>query len=119
MSKIKLFISLSVLLLAVLACNFIAPTEQPSSLPLTVIAEPTSSSQNTILQSEDQVPRIPLEKALVGLQSGAAVIVDVRSTQAYDASHVQGAVSMPLFDIESNIDSLSLEKDQWIITYCT
>ena len=74
---------------------------------------------NDVLQSEDQVPRIRVEQALAAVQSGAAVIVDVRSTEAYDASHVEGAISIPLLDIESNIDALPLEKDQWIITYCT
>jgi hypothetical protein len=101
-----------------LSCNFIAATETADP-QVTVITEPTSSSPNNILQSEGQVRRIPIEQALAALQSGAVVIVDVRSTQAYDASHVQGAISIPLFDIESNIDALPLEKDQWIITYCT
>jgi rhodanese-related sulfurtransferase len=71
------------------------------------------------LQSEAQVPRIPVEQALAALQSGAAVIVDVRSMEAYDASHVAGAISIPLAEIETNPTGLSLEKDQWIITYCT
>ena len=102
----------------VLSCNFIAPT-QTAVPPVTVITEPTSSLQNNVLQSEDQVPRIPVQQAFAALQSGAAAIVDVRSTQAYDMSHIQGAVSIPLFDIESNPNDLPLEKNQWIITYCT
>lgn len=117
MSRSKILISLSVLLLASLACNFVAPA-QSTPPPLTVIVEPTSS-QGNVLQSEDQVPRIPIEQALGAVQSGAAIVVDVRSTQAYEASHVPGAISIPLFDIESDPDGLPLDKDQWIITYCT
>jgi rhodanese-related sulfurtransferase len=84
-----------------------------------MIVEPTFPPQGNVLQSEDDVPRIPLEVALAALQSGAAVIVDVRSAQAYEINHVAGAISIPLFDIESDPNSLPLEKDQWIITYCT
>ena len=101
-----------------LSCNFVAPT-QDGPPPVTVIAEPTFPSQTNVLQSEAEVPRIPVEQALGAIQSGAAVVVDVRSVQAYDASHVAGAVSIPLAEIETNPNGLPLEKDQWIITYCT
>lgn len=118
MSRSKILISLSVLLLASLACNFVAPAESTPP-PLTMIVEPTFPPQGDVLQSEDQVPRIPVEQALGAIQSGAAVVVDVRSLQAYEASHIVGAISIPLFDIESNPNGLPLDKDQWIITYCT
>ena len=116
--KIKTLTVIVSLLLTMVACNFAAPTGQSTPPALTVIAEPTSSSQN-VLQSESQVPRIPVEQALAAVQSGAAIIVDVRSAQAYDDSHVAGALSIPLADIENNPNGLALEKDQWIITYCT
>lgn len=118
MSRSKILISLSVLLLASLACKFIAPTE-PSTPPLTVIVEPTTSTQGNVLQSEAEVPRVSVDVALNALQSGAAVIVDVRSTQSYEVSHIEGAISIPLAQIETNPNGLDLEKDQWIITYCT
>jgi phage shock protein E len=44
--------------------------------------------------------------------------VDVRSAQQYAASHVKGAISIPLDEIDANPTGLKLEKDQWIITYC-
>ena len=119
MSRRKIFISLSVLLLSALACNYIAPTAQPTMPPMTVIVEPTFPAQDDVLQSEDDVPRVPVEVALTGLQSGAAVIVDVRSKEAYDLSHIAGAISIPLAQIETNPTGLNLPKDQWIITYCT
>jgi len=114
----RIFAILTLLVLFIISCNFVAATATPN-LPVTVIVEPTSSSQDSVLQSEAEVPRIPVEEALAALQSGAAVIVDVRSTQAYDVSHIAGALSIPLAEIETNVNGLSLEKDQWIITYCT
>mgnify|MGYP003577648539 CR=1 FL=1 len=109
MSRIKIFISLSVLLLASLACNFVAPTE----------STPPPSSQQNILQSEADVPRISVEQALGAIESGAAIVLDVRSAQAYELSHIPQALSIPLATIEADPNSLPLEKDQWIITYCT
>jgi hypothetical protein len=126
MPKTKLILSLSILLLFTLACNFVAPTQTPIVLPptvipeLTVIVEPSSSSpQNKIPLSDAEVERIPVELALTALQSGAAVLVDVRSAQQYQASHIAGAISIPLDEINANPTGLNLDKDQWIITYCT
>ena len=60
-----------------------------------------------------------IEEARAALENGTAVIVDVRSPDAYETSHIAGAISVPLGEIERNPTGLSLEKDQWIITYCT
>jgi rhodanese-related sulfurtransferase len=65
------------------------------------------------------VPRISPEEAQAALESGAAVIVDVRSSEAFEASHVAGAISVPLGAIERDLANVPLDKDQWIITYCT
>ena len=119
MLKMKLIFSILVLILATLACNFVAPTKQPE-VPVTVIVEPTSAAQpDNVPLTEADVPRVPLEQAKVALDSGAAVIVDVRSAQAYEASHIPGAISIPLSEIETNPNGLNLGKYQWIITYCT
>lgn len=129
MSK-KLFLPLSVLILATLACNFMsqqlapkatnAPTLIPTAiLELTTIVEPTSSPRLDLPRDEAAVPRVSVEQAKAALDSGAAVIVDVRSAQSYQQEHIAGAISIPLADIEFNPTSLTLDKKQWIITYCT
>jgi hypothetical protein len=83
----------------------------------------SSFQHHTNLQTarltEAEVPRISLDRALVAFTAGEAVFVDVRSADAYAASHVAGAVSIPLTNIEIGVSNLSLKKDQWIITYCT
>jgi 3-mercaptopyruvate sulfurtransferase SseA len=105
MTKIKLIFPISALLLAILACNFVAPTSatRPGNIPLT----------------EAEVPRVSLEEAKLALESGNAIIVDVRGPEEYQESHIAGAISIPLGTIESNPASLELDKDEWIITYCT
>jgi 3-mercaptopyruvate sulfurtransferase SseA len=72
-----------------------------------------------IPQSEQEVPRVTVEEAKSAFESGKAIIVDVRSTESYEAGHAAGAISIPLNEFENNIGSIPLDKDQWIITYCT
>jgi hydroxyacylglutathione hydrolase len=72
-----------------------------------------------IPQTEADVPRVKVEEAKSAFDSGKAIIVDVRSAEAYAEGHAAGAISIPLTNFENNIEDLSLDKDQWIITYCT
>lgn len=117
--KTSLLLIITFLFLAVPACNFIAPTDEPQLAPTLIIEQNATPSQDGIPLTEAEVPRVPLEEALTAIQSGAAVVVDVRSAEAYAASHIAGAISVPLDEIESNPAGLDLDKDQWIITYCT
>jgi 3-mercaptopyruvate sulfurtransferase SseA len=72
-----------------------------------------------IPQTEADVPRVTVEEAKSAFDNGKAIIVDVRSAESYAAGHAAGAISIPLTEFENNIENLSLDKDQWIITYCT
>ncbi len=44
------------------------------------------------------------------------IVVDVRSKASYDKSHIIGAISIPLGDIEKRHEELP--KDKEIILYC-
>ena len=122
----NIFIGFSILLLTVVACNFVAPQAEPTSAP----AEPTQSvvftlepqpTQNSNVPplAEAEVPRISVEEAKIAYDSGEAVIVDVRAPDAYKDVHIAGAVSISLGEFEYNIANVPLDKDKWIITYCT
>ena len=102
--KINILLVVAVLTLTALACNALLPLPQ---------------SQDGIPQTEDAVPRVTAEEAKAAVDSGAAVIVDVRSKEDYEASHIASALFIPLCEFESNIAGLDLDKEQWIITYCT
>ncbi len=95
----------------------IAPT-QGQNPTLVVVLTPTQPSKR-LPATEAEVPRITVENAKAAFDNGEAIIVDVRSKQAYDVSHIAGALYIPLADMESNSPGLGLDKDQWIITYCT
>jgi 3-mercaptopyruvate sulfurtransferase SseA len=118
MKRIVLFLAL--LGLTVLACNSVAPQAEPTVAPLPTQPESVQQPQgNQPPLTEAQVPRISVSDAKAAIDSGQAILVDVRSADSYAAGHAAGAMSIPLGNFEVNIDKLSLEKDQWIITYCT
>ena len=117
MSKSKTILAIFVLLITTLACNALAPTAEP--IPTTIIEPVFTPAAGKIPLTEAEVPRVTLEEARVAIESGAAIVVDVRSKPAYDASHIASAIYIPLADIENNSAGLGLDKEQWIITYCT
>lgn len=115
--KQKTLVILSILLFTTLACQTlmpqtgrVAPTE-PLIVEKPVITIPPIT--------EDQVPRVDVHVAKAALDSGQAILVDVRDPEFYAEGHAAGSMSIPLVNFELNVDKLSFEKDQWIITYCT
>jgi 3-mercaptopyruvate sulfurtransferase SseA len=89
------------------------------TLVLLVLLSACAAQTPQIPQTEDTVPRVTVEEAKSVLDSGKAILVDVRSVEAYAEGHAAGAMSIPLSQFEVNIENMSLDKDQWIITYCT
>lgn len=63
------------------------------------------------------VPRISLKDTQAKLDKGQAVLIDVRTKEAYDQSHAVGAVSIPETEIDARISELS--RDKLLIFYCT
>ena len=117
MPKTKIFLAISMLIVAMLACNALSPTAEPTPV---VILEPTNPSHPSNLPAtEDDVPRVEVEVAYTAYVAGAAIILDVRSKASFSELHVVDALSIPLDQFEIDIDSVNLDKGQWIITYCT
>ncbi|HRJ74916.1 MAG TPA: rhodanese-like domain-containing protein, partial [Anaerolineales bacterium] len=98
-----------------LACNSILP----SNNDVTDLPTAPFNPQVQIPRTEDDVPRISLSGAKVAVESGQAILVDVRSAQSYADLHATDAISIPLDVFETNISSVPLQKTDWIITYCT
>jgi rhodanese-related sulfurtransferase len=89
----------------------------PASTEVLAPASPQSPAR--LPATEAEVPRVSLQDARAAIESGEAVVVDVRSDAAYAVSHIPGAINIPLGEIESNPTGLTLDKEKWIITYCT
>ena len=106
MKRIKIVCVIAVLAVFIASCSSATPTNQPES-------------QDGLPRTEAEVPRVSVEEAFTAVQNGEAIVVDVRNPESYEASHVPGALSIPLGQIETDLDSVTLDKEQWIITYCT
>ncbi|HRQ24386.1 MAG TPA: rhodanese-like domain-containing protein [Anaerolineales bacterium] len=116
MKPYKPLLAVAILVLAALACQTLIPSQtQSEPIPL---ANPTQPG-NPIPFTEADVPRISVTEAKTALDAGSAILVDVRSAEDYAAGHAAGSISIPLDNFESNIGGIPLEKNQWIITYCT
>lgn len=75
--------------------------------------QPLTSEEETF----PEIPRITLKDAFTAFQGGSAVFIDVRDADSYTNSHITGAQSFPLAQLEAHRIKLSTET--WIITYCT
>jgi 3-mercaptopyruvate sulfurtransferase SseA len=114
----KIFLVISILLFATLACNAVLPQTESTATPFTQVTA-TQQEQSTIPLTEAGVPRISAADSKAAFDSGKAIIVDVRSADSFAAGHIRGAINIPLTDIENNPAGVKLDKGQWIITYCT
>ncbi len=50
--------------------------------------------------------------------NNGAILIDVRSKEEYDEKHIDGAISLPVDSIESNVSSVVSDKNSEIIVYC-
>jgi len=103
-----LLIGAGVLLLAVAgALLFALPQNRAPATPLPQLVEETFP----------EILRVSLADARAAYDSGAAAFVDVRDGDSYTASHIPGALSIPLTELENRLGELN--RSDWIITYCT
>ena len=56
---------------------------------------------------------------LKSYQNNAAVVVDVRSPQEYEEGHIDGAISIPEYNIKKNVENILKDKNEKIIVYCS
>lgn len=115
----KIFFVMALFAVSIAACSSATPTSPPEFAPTIVLEESPAATQDGLPRSDAEVPRVTVEETLAAIESGEAVVVDVRSPESYQVSHIPGALSIPLAEIETNPAGLALEKEQWIITYCT
>jgi hypothetical protein len=78
---------------------------------------PQPEPESPVAEAPGEVQRVTLEDSKTAFDSGEAVFLDVRSESSYMASHIPGAVFIPLPELEGRIGEL--DPNQWIITYCT
>jgi 3-mercaptopyruvate sulfurtransferase SseA len=104
-----------VLLALAAAPAFAAPQSTTPAPGLT--PKPAAPAMTPVAPTQDTARRISATEARQALAKGEAVLVDVRPQEAYNASHAQGAISLPLSDLGSRAGELP--KNKLVITYCT
>lgn len=79
---------------------------------------------NTTITSESgpdiphpEIIRVSLIEAKDAFDTGSAVFIDVRGKSYYEISHIPGAKSIPLNEIEQRLNELDSESR--ILLYCT
>ncbi len=107
-NSIPLLILLSGGLLLIIAALMLA-NQNPPAAPT-----PEISSEEEIYP---EIQRVSIDETKAALDSGSALVVDVRSAEAYQGSHISGAINIPLEELEARLGEL--DQADWIITYCT
>jgi hypothetical protein len=88
--------------------------QQPeTSMPVAIPTAPVASRDIPF----PNVARISVEDTHVMAMTGDALIVDVRDKPFFDASHIRGALSLPLNELPDRV--AELPKDKAILIYCT
>ena len=102
--KMLLLLFSIVIALVLFSCASVSPPleGQPNNLQSTVPLE---------------ISRIGIEESKVAFNNSEAIFLDVRSESSYAASHIPGALSIPLAELQTRMEEL--DPNQWIITYCT
>lgn len=63
------------------------------------------------------IERVSLDEARSALENGSAVLLDVRSAEAFAGQHIAGAINIPTAELPARLSEL--DPNDWIIPYCT
>ena len=69
------------------------------------------------VSSQDEIPRLTPAEAYQAVTNGEAVLLDVRGEAQFQALRAEGAINIPITEIEARLGEL--DPDTWYITYCT
>lgn len=83
----------------------------------TAPAKPAATTTMAALTSLESVPRISPAALREKIDRGEVVVMDVRDIDSYIASHIGGAIHIPVSRVESELPYLPRGKP--IVAYCT
>ncbi len=115
----RLYVLLSAAILAALAltaCNSRDGSGSAARTGSNTTSASTPSAPTTSMPG-DGVRRITTAELRDALERGTAVVVDVRSVEAYKVGHIKGALNIPEPEIIKRKDELP--RDRTIVFYCS
>lgn len=71
---------------------------------------------NTYLTAKDNLEPIPAKELLEKVKQDLITVLDVRPKEEFDAGHVQGAINIPIDELEQHLKEF--EPSQEIVAYC-
>ena len=83
----------------------------------TVALAPTAALAQAPAPTPSPAPRMEVSECQKRVAAGKAVIVDVRDAAAYKASHIAGALWVPLDTVAAKADELK-KSGKAIVAYC-
>jgi hypothetical protein len=96
----------------------VAAVSSPALPPPAVTPPGEAQAHAQEKHPEDDIPRATGPEAKKLSDAKQAVLVDVRSVDAYKSGHAKGALHVNLDDIEKG-EHKALPRDKQLITYCT
>ena len=70
----------------------------------------------TYFDARDALEPVGRDELLKRVRTGEVIVLDVRPTEEYRAGHIQGAISIPVEQIEKRLGELPTKKE--IVAYC-
>ncbi|MBI1873232.1 MAG: rhodanese-like domain-containing protein [Acidobacteria bacterium] len=95
----------------------IAKTAILSAVVVAALATVAYAQPRQQFENPSSVPRLSQAEFKKLLQAGTIVVLDVRSAQSYKDAHIPGAISVPIDEVDLNVDRLKGFKKP-IVTYC-
>lgn len=71
---------------------------------------------NTYLTAKDDLDPIPADELLNMVKQDLVTVLDVRPHEEYDAGHVQGAINIPINELEQHLQQF--DSSQEFVAYC-
>ena len=71
---------------------------------------------STYLTAKDNLEPIPADELLKKVKDDLVTVLDVRPKEEFDAGHVQGAINIPIEELESQL--ADFDPGQEIVAYC-
>lgn len=103
------------LILGITAIGSVAACANPGK-PLAAVDNTLAASTEAEQQS-DNAPRIALADAKKDFDDGTAIIIDVRSAEAYKQEHIKGAINLAKGASDEQLNKIA--KGKKIIAYCS
>ncbi len=108
-----------------IACTTSAPPPvQLGQSPITAptvsqeLKAPSTGHNHADHELENRMPRITARELQRLLAARQAVVIDVRSPEEFRRAHIQGAINLPIQQLESGRYP-ELPHDRSLISYCT